>query len=128
MRRPTLLARLPTLTIAVCVMAGAVTLGGCQAATESTTASPSSMDKMDAALRQQIAAAAPDTTLDAFVLVDGIAAAEARSHLADAGLTIRTASETILTVAGRPDALRRAAAFPWVQRMEGSLSRPAYGS
>ncbi|MEL6444266.1 MAG: hypothetical protein AAFY55_13085 [Bacteroidota bacterium] len=128
MRRPTLLARLATFTIAVCVMAGAVTLGGCQAATESTTASPNPMDKMDAALRQQIAAAAPDTTLDAFVLVEGITADDARSQIADAGLTIRMVSGTILTVAGQPDALRRAAAFPWVQRMEGSLSRPAYGS
>ncbi|MEM6328340.1 MAG: hypothetical protein AAF791_14600 [Bacteroidota bacterium] len=79
------------------------------------------MDKMDAPLRARLAAAAETDTLD--VLLDIAPGTDAEAPLRDAGLEVRSVAGTVVVVAGSPAALRRAAAFDWVRRMELSRER-----
>ena len=79
--------------------------------------------KLDAALRQALRADS-DTTLQVLIELDAELNEDKRTGLEAAALENLSGSNRIVTATGTPDAIRRAAALPYVRSLSLSQERP----
>lgn len=97
------------------LLAFALALGACAAPAGAA---------LDPALVRHLATVGPEAPVDVLVGLAEGAPARAAEALGDVGLEVRTVAGDVVIARGSGDAIRRAAALSWVERVALSQERP----